>query len=718
MCDSPFFPSESDALLYSNEVEFTLPVPEEILSTLHKPKGDQDHDLKDGDVPARELLLVAERAVAESSVTEQSGIEKLSLKSVASNLQTIPEDQQLDLTVAEAEADNMENVPDTNGDMENVPNTENDDADADPHEQQSGLENQTDVTVVDECIAVAENEAHLQDTPHDSSLPQDDASSEVVFELDATVFRDRGESVSAKDANLGPLEEETEAEEIETQLLGIDTDEGDLGEHSDVDKEILDNERNDDDNSDQQENQGNGLSKEVPDEKGFTYQATSENDTTEGESKLDNEAETFGTERIPQQSDSDFWDHGEKQHEEGIAKEAIVFPTEHSDDNGHSPSRAGQNDVECHESKHAADFQEHLELKTQDTDTRKDHDEPEVSHSEGLEQATYTGNRDESQARDDDVGLDTNDDGLISELISKRNGEENNSPDKDNSNLDEQEASYPVNNAGADDDTSAVNVVSSETWQKESEENTKLSGEATDSKESKESRKYKEECDNRGVDPELKVEIVNQLDGEVEIGLEGDEALEKILTGAVELLQAPSKNISMVVNQDISLPEEEKEDEDEEDDDRNGKRFRENSTIDETMPCENVNSGESKPMAKQELKSEHFTSDQIHSTDNVTNETKPTAKGDKQTCNEMSKDTWSASSNLGSEKKEDDDNKDEMETTDMPTFEEAAFEDGVLSSHSNMEVNGGLQQVDKEHEYSKRNEERPCGGDSLQGKIW
>jgi len=759
-------------LLYSNEVEFTLPVPEEILSAIHKPKSDEDsiesHDLEDGDVPARELLLVAERVIPQSSVTEQSGIEKLSLKSVASKLQTIPEGQQLDIMVAEDDA----------GNMENVPGTENGAAEAEPPEQQSGLQEQTDATVVDEHIPVDDNDVHLQGASHETSLPQDDANSELVFELDATVFRDRGESVSVKDANLEPLKEETEEEEIETQLLGRDAGEEDLTEHTDVDEEILNNERNDDDSLDQQGNNGNGSSKEVPDPNEVTYQATNENDKTEVESKLDNEADTFGMERISEQSDSDvdeeildnerndddsseqhgnqgngssgevpdqnevtyqatnendkteveskldneeetveteqsdsdFWDHGEKQREEGIAKEATVTPAADSGDNGQALSHAStQSDIEYHESNHAADFQEHLDIKTHDTDTRKEHFEQEYGYPEGLEKETDTGNNRESQAKDNVVGLDANDDGLISELISKRNAKEKNSPNKDKSNSDLEEASNTGNDTGGDDDTSTVNAEISEKWQEESEENAKLSVEETDAEEPKECRGYKKECYDKGDDPELKVEKVNQLDEQVERGLERDQLLEKFLTGTDELLQEPQSNISKVENQDISLSEGEEDGEN-----QTVKWLRENSTIDE-----NVNSAENQLMAKQELKSEHFRSDEEHSTDDVTNETKPTGKGDKQTHNEAAKDTWSASSNLGSVKNEDDDSKDEMESTDMPTFEEATFEGGVLSSRSNIENNDGLQQVDKEHEISdsKRIDEIPWGEDSLQGEI-
>ena len=694
--DSLFCPSESDVRLYSNEVEFALPVPEEILTALPKPKDDEDsiggHDLED-DVPARELLFIAERVIPQLSETEQSGIEKLSLKSVASKLQTIPEDQQLDIMAAEADAENMANVP----------FTENGATEAEPDEQQSGMQEQTDTTMIDERIPVAKNE-DLHDTPHDASLLQDAANNELVFELDAAIFRDRGESVSAKDENLGPLEEETEAEQRETQVLGRETGEEDLGEHSDVDKEILNNEQNDNDSSDQQ---GNQLNKEVPDKSGVTYQATNENGKTEVESKVDNEAETFGTERISEQSDSDFWNHGEKQHEEGITKATTVNLEAHSDDNGHAPSYASsQNDVEYHESKHAADFQEHPDITAHDTDIRKDHNEQDHVYFKGLEQGTDTDNNHESQARDNDVGLDTNVQEPITELISKRNTKEDNFADKDNGYSDRQEASNPGSYAGSDDDKSAVDTEIGETRQKERDGNIKLSLGATDAEEPKESGECKEECFEKGDDPALKVEEGNQLDKEVEGGLESEQPIEKSLT---TLLQEPPRNILMVENEDISLPGE-----DEEDEKRNGKRFRENSTIDETMPCENVNSSESNTMAKQ---SEHVMSDQVHRMDDVTSERIATAKGDIQTCYE---DTWSASSNLGSVKNEDDDNTDEMATTDMPTFEEAAFNGGDLLPHSNVENSDGLQQVDKEHEifYSKRSEERPLrGAYSLQGEI-
>ena len=107
-----FVLSGTDLILYSNEVEFSLPVPHEILSAL-QPKNDQDDSAESGEVddgsPARELLLVAERVNTWSSEPEQSRIVKLSLKSNFGRLQTIPEDRQLNVIVDDNEI--MEDIP-------------------------------------------------------------------------------------------------------------------------------------------------------------------------------------------------------------------------------------------------------------------------------------------------------------------------------------------------------------------------------------------------------------------------------------------------------------------------------------------------------------------------------------------------------------------------------------------------------------------------------
>ena len=79
-------------LLYSNEVEFSLPIPDDILSALETSEGQRDslgRDGLDSDTRQRELLLVAERINSSSDNTSLSNIEKLCLKSSFGKLQTI-----------------------------------------------------------------------------------------------------------------------------------------------------------------------------------------------------------------------------------------------------------------------------------------------------------------------------------------------------------------------------------------------------------------------------------------------------------------------------------------------------------------------------------------------------------------------------------------------------------------------------------------------------
>lgn len=682
-----FFHLGLDVLLYSNEVEFSLPVPEEILSALLKPKGEDDsladEELEDGGAPARELLLVAERVIPESSITEQSGVEKLSLKSVASKLQTIHEDQQLDVMVADADEEVMANV---------FP-TENGDAEFEASEQQADelldrLEEQDDA-VIDEYVPAVKDEAVLKDTPHGASVPdgsqvEDDAYSEKVVELDETIFRDHGENVFGQDANVEPLMttaqiNETEAEKPDSTVAG----EAELGQQPDV----VYNERNDDDDDDsldQHEKQGNGWSKEeVPDQTGVTCHATIENDETGVETKLDNETKTSENEKLSdQQRDSDFWDHGEKQHEEETTRDEIIT-------NCHDT--ASQNIVDCSESK-ATYFKEHPGIETRNTDTGKEHDLQKVSYSEGLEQVSQEG-----KARERDVGLDTND-GMIPEARGESNENECSLPEKDHSYSELEEVSKPGNIAESDDDKSAVNLESDkpclngvnlikENGQFNSEEAVESKG---------------EECQDNSDNGELKDSIVNNLDDEVGRGLKDEDPLKDTMAGAVELLQKSSNSVPLVKNKEISEPNDQ-------DEELNNRKFREDSKIDQTLPSEDVTSGGNQTMATrvitEELTTENRTPDRELNKDDGTKEpfeTTSITEGGKQRSNEVSRDTWSASSNLGSVKNEDDEIKDIMETTEMPTFEEAAF----VNVGDNEQV-----QVDKD-------ERLPGGIDGFQGEIY
>ncbi|KAL9960972.1 hypothetical protein ACROYT_G034482 [Oculina patagonica] len=640
--------SGSDVLLYSNEVEFSLPVPEEILSALLKPKGEDDsladEDLEDGHVPARELLLVAERVIPESSVTEQTGVEKLSLKSVVSKLQTIHEDQQLDVMVVDADEEVMANVfPTENGDVE-FEATEQQGDDLSDRLEENGN------TFVDEYVPVVKDEAVLEDTPHgasflDESQVEDDAYSEKIVELDETIFRDLGENVSGKDANVESLATTTEINGTETEQLDS-TVEAELGEQPDV----VYNERNDDDDDDdddsldQNEKQGNGSSKEeMPDQTGVTCHATVENDETGVETKLENERETSEDEKLSdEQGDSDFWDHGEKQHEEETTRDEIIT-------NCHDT--ASQNNVDCSESKDT-DFKEHPDIETRDTDTGKEHDKQEGSYTEGLDQVSQEG-----KARERVEGLDTND-GMIPEARDESEENEYRLPEKDHSYSELEEVSKPANISESDDDKSDKPCENDDNVIKE---NGQLnSEEAVESKD----KQYQDNSDNA----KLTVEIVNKLDGEVDSeGLKDEDSLKDTMAGA----KKETKN------------------------ETTGK-------IDQTLPSENVTSSESQTVATGVITQKLKTDKELYKGDRVVKESFKTTsitEGGKQTNKEVLRDTWSASSNLGSVKNESDDVIDVMETTEMPRFEETAF------VGDNEEV-----QLDRE----TRNERIPCGIDGFQ----
>ncbi|KAJ7382965.1 hypothetical protein OS493_031741 [Desmophyllum pertusum] len=672
--------SVSDVLLYSNEVEFSLPVPEEILSALHKPTDEDDSvgsDEREDGESARELLLVAERLIPESCVAEQSGIEKLSLKSLLSKLPTILEDQQLDVMIADADAQVTQNVL----------FTENGDTKTEPAEQQSDLdlldrlEAQKD-PVEDEHVPVDE-ETGLEYTPHDTFVAdelhvQDDACSAMVVELDTSIFRDLDESVSGRDANLEPLIGDACEDELDKES------------HVGRDSSIVGNERQDKDSLNQHENQENSK-EQVADQSEVTCHATVGNEESETRTNLDNEAEAFGMERVSnEQSDTDFWDHGEKT-SGGRNNEGRT---------GH-PNRT--KDI---------DFQdEHPYIESHDTEKRKEHDVQEDSYSEGLEHVAYNVNTQEGEAvEESEVGLDTNG-GVIPDSNGESNEKECRLPENIHSNSEINEVSKPGNVAERDDDTSAANLESDEKCPKDvvHEENTQLSLGIINSEEPSENREYKD--DNDGND-ELAV------DEEADRELNSENPLEENIAGAVQVLQESPNSVSLVENNDISLVKEREEGED-----RNNGRFREDNKSE--LPSENVMSGGNQTMVArvktQELQTENLTpdlllEDQTVDTGDRTKEsfetTSPT-EGGKQTSNEVPRDTWSASSNHGSVKNEDDKIKDVMETTEMPMFEEEAFGVDVMMSQGNREDDESLQ---LDREVTERKEGRAGGTlDSLQG---
>lgn len=597
------------------------------------------------------------------------------MKSVVNKLQTIHEDQQLDVVVADDDKEVMSNV---------FP-TENGDAEPEKTEQQSDyelldcFEGKNDA-VAEEFVSVVKEEEVLEATPQGTSVPvqvEDDAYNGMIVELDKTVFRDLGESVFGKVTNVESLVKTTQINGTESeQLDSRGAGEVELGEQPGV----VYNERN------YHEEQGNGSSnEEMLDQSGITCHATVENDESDIKTTLDNETETFGMENLSdEQRDSNFWDHGEKQHEEGTTKDEILT-------NCHDAT--SQNNVDHDESKVTVT---HPDIEARDNDTGKEHDVQEDSCCEGLEQVTYNVNSHEDEARERDVGLDAND-GMIPELIGESNVNEYSVTEKDHSYSELDEAPKSGNVAESVNDKSAVNLDSGIRGQNDvnvDKENVQLNLE--EPRESKD-EEYHDSSDNA----ELTVAMLSKLDEDVGQGLKGDDTLKDTLAGDVEILQESANSVSLVQSKDISLPKEQG------DEKRGNQILRENSKIDQAFPSKNVTSGENRTIATratiQELKTKNLTPDKVLNTGDGTKEsfeTTSTTKGGKQASNEVSRDTWSASSNAGSIKDEDDDIKDVMETTEMPTFEETAF----VSVEDN---EGG----------GKRNERIPCGVDGFQGEI-
>lgn len=659
MGDSPFFLVGSDVLLYSNEVEFSLPVPEEILSALVKPKDEDgseaDEELQVDGGPARELLLVAESVFPESSITPQSGVEKLSLTTVVSKLPTIHEDQQLDILVADAEEEVMADASPT----------ENSDSELEVTEQQSDFElldsrEENDNTFVEEYVST-EKEAVLEETPHGALIPdesqvEDDAYSEMTVKLNETIFRGLGESVCDNDENVESLVEKAQISGSEIQQLDSrDAGETEFGEEYDVhhtssksSTSFVNSKLSDDDNSiDQHEKQGSGSSdEEVPDHSDVTRHTENENNKIGVATKLDNETETLLGKLSDEQRDADFWDRGEKQHEEGTTRVEI-----------NSQDATSQND-EDYDKSNATDPKEHPDLETAVADTGKEGHVQEDSCFKGLERITFDAGNHEDKAREHDVGLDTND-GVIPELGGESNKSECRLTEKDHSISEFEEVSKPGN--------TAVN-----------KENVQLNSQ--DPLISKD-EEYRDNSD----DAEVRVAIVNESDEEVSRGLKCEDPPTDRVTGAVDPLQESVKEISSPKQGD---------------EEQNKDIFRGISKIDQTMSSENVASSENETVATgQELKTETRTP---HKGMRV--ETTSVIEGDKQTSHER-RDTWSASNNLGSIKNEDDEIKDVMETTEMPTFEEAALVE--------IEDNGWLD-LDRE---KSLNERIPWGMDGLQGEI-
>ena len=390
--------------MYSNEVEFSLPIPHEILSALQKPTGEtasSGRDSLDDGAPARELLLVAEKINHTPSIVEQSSVEKLSVKSSFGKLQTIREGEQLD--VIASEADVMDDLPlqdglETTGDVESEPtlaqtqsefesldnegqnyvadgvrsNVVPDEAPlgassnvalpqspvegvhAQPFEQQphsKDLDQVQEQSDSQECSVVTDQGVqdafpkYTSEGAEDDSSDKEDVYNKILGELHPSIFKDIDEIVSIKE----PVVTSEETENLESQLpvAGINEAELEATDNNERDSPVLSNEPNDNrgfNETDEQTVVSYSEAHQVSHQNDDSCQANVPDKVGE---KLENVSLDKGTGAIgmerssDEESDSEFWDHGEKQNDEGTAQDDDVM----SHQENHA---ARENDVNGH----------------------------------------------------------------------------------------------------------------------------------------------------------------------------------------------------------------------------------------------------------------------------------------------------------------------------------------------------------------------------------
>ena len=794
--------------MYSNEVEFSLPVPREILSALQKPECEDTTSGGDGfgdGSPARELLLVAERIIPTSSVAEHSKVLKLSLKSSFGKLQTILEGQQLDVLPADVDA--MDDVPlesgfDTTGDaeaeakqgetyseFESLGNEGQQDTvdgedfivvadeaslgaslnntlsqapveafDTELAEQQSQFElshesdsDESSLDVRDETCLDGSTPDILRQVPEDS-LEKDEAYSELVGELDATVFKEFEEIVGEKES----LVKSEEVEGTESQLTIFEgTDEFELKREPSTEGDasiVIDNQNGDSNfnQPDEQDVRSSDATLHMPNQSDNSCHATLSDDLgeingkTENLPNLDDGKEVFGTEaESDEQSDSDFWNHGEKLNEEGPPREGYVNSKEQNDviaeaTNGIDDSHA-RDDVDGHATCEG-DIQGDAtnSINNVVTDAEKEEFEEQFHDSENLEHvATDVKCQKDEEERKDEI-LDRRDD-EIPELTEKAR-----------SKSETQDFSKTLGSSG--DTTSEIAAKSENSGESQidagelTEENAPLSPRTANGS-SEQATENSEYSTNKDV-YEAAMQNENDIERKAEAELQGEYPETAIARAAQEL--GETQSTASFEENERSLPLEREGEERNDglsdsnsecskeehnlhggkaiasadhtigseneaagprgesvDLDIHGKSREEQSNSegskmedksDHIFPGKNVTSqGNQTEVEIEERRAERFSveEDLVKQTDNTRGpfdtgdftkeivEGATTRKG-KETNSGLPEETWSASSSFGSVKN-DEDKANGFEMTEMPTFEEADLEaDGRLLSFGNV----------------------------------
>ena len=672
-------------ILYSNEVEISLPVPHEILSAFQTPKDQDDSsgdDALDDGTPARELLLVAERIIPTPSEAEQSGIVKLSLKSIFSKLQTIPEDQQLDVIVAETDV--MEE-----GTLQGVYNTEAKPAETYSESESLGNVEKEDHAFGDEHIIAVANESDRDATPNDAldQAPgdftgEDDVYSELVGELDAAIFKDLGEIVSEKES----LVKSEEVDEVESQpLIAEKADEVELEMASNVEGDpfVLGNTQDDNSSLNQPSELEVGSSNEtpqVPNHGDDSCHATVY-EQPEKVSNLNDGTEAYEKDKnFDKQSDFEFWDQDEKQHDEGLTKEDDFTPKEQNE-------ISGQENVTEAEKE---DFED---------GNQPDHLEHVVNDVKGQEDET----------RENSSCLGTTD-GVIPEMN-----------EKDNSG--NEGLSTALGGLESVEDGSARKSVDSEECEAD-EKNTQVSQETT-SVCSEHLSGGSEDNDNNNVREPAKRNMEHEPDVKLQ-----SENLKAVVAETVQGSDEAPNNVFMAKNGDTSP----KETNDAEGGSGSVGWCREGDKSNEFFPSENgVCDGDRTLGRKAETEEPRIEDVGLHEpfekeTESIsgfvdmgdlTDKTSggATMEKEKPMKDGLLEETWSASSSCGSVK--NDENKTNgIETTEMPTFEEGDLKvDALLLPRGSMEYDEGCT-FDSENPYSESEECRAGEKDIIQGEVY
>ncbi|PFX18395.1 Titin [Stylophora pistillata] len=647
----------SDFLLYSNEVEFSLPISEEILAgalqktTAESYSGEGDKN-QDGEA-ARELLLVAERVTSESCESEQSAEgEELSLKSVISKLQTIPEDQQLDVLAAEPDTDVEQGV--SSEEMDDLKTMLVD------NELLHRLEKQENAAG-DGLVPSGYEEADVKDASADLSSPlgEVETCTAVNVELDPAIFRGLDVSHRGTDSIVRSLVDSTEDERKASQLYEEVMDEATTGRESNVESYtptgIVYNELQEDVIVNQCVVRDHGPTVEQASEQDVGTQKTLENGEGKRTQLMDSDEQSSSHE-----TSADLWDHNEKQGDEDATKNEN-FIAKRDKLNSHAKSHVASQGSTNHDRAGDNGVQVSWDNDKPEVESRKEPDQETVedgSHFNDLGHDTFIAHSRRSEVGKTDLFTS---DGMSSEMA-------DDCTEKVVCGLPKHDASGERELQDSDTAIEDGNVrgARGECVRKVilPDHRAQLTLERNKSEQPVKNRELKDEH-HQGERDDIKstrIQLQNACHEEVNGKRKNENLQEELIAAAVEVLQDSLNNFTQVKHRAISVSEEK--------DDSKGainERLKEGTNSEKVMCIEN----QSADLTRQEMNY------QIHGPKNARDGNR----------HEVVDDTWSAFSSNGSVKIDNDRIMTvALETTEMPTFEEASVVgDPMFELNSNQE---------------------------------